>query len=291
MVDNIGLLAAAGLLSGVLAGFLGIGGGTILVPIMVRLGFTPIEAVATSSLAILVTSVTGSIQNWRMGFLDLRKVLLLGFPALVTAQLGVWLANVFPPYALLAGFGILLISNVYLVGLRKRVVAQRSQQESLQASSETLVEPDADALSDPSSGPAALNRAFAERSTMNPTLARLITGSAAGILAGLFGVGGGIIMVPLQILLLGEGIKTAVQTSLGVIVLTAIAASLGHALNGSVLFDAGLILGLGGLVGVQISTRFLPKLPDQAITFMFRALLTLLSIYIFWQAWASYSAR
>ncbi|HEY9762671.1 MAG TPA: sulfite exporter TauE/SafE family protein, partial [Trichocoleus sp.] len=117
MVDNIGLLAAAGLLSGVLAGFLGIGGGTILVPIMVRLGFTPIEAVATSSLAILVTSVTGSIQNWRMGFLDLRKVLLLGFPALVTAQLGVWLANVFPPYALLAGFGILLSSNVYLVGL------------------------------------------------------------------------------------------------------------------------------------------------------------------------------
>lgn len=291
MTNDIGLLAGAGLISGVLAGFLGIGGGTILVPIMVRLGFTPLEAVATSSLAILVTSVTGSIQNWRMGFLDLRKVLFLGFPALLTAQLGVWLAQIFPSYGLLAGFGILLISNVYLVGLRKRIVAQRSQQESLKASSETLIEPDAEALADLPSGPTTMNGAAAGQPTMNPTLARFITGSAAGILAGLFGVGGGIIMVPLQILLLGEGIKTAVQTSLGVIVLTAIAASIGHALNGSVLFDAGLILGLGGLVGVQISTRFLPKLPDQAITFMFRALLALLSVYIFWQAWNSYLAR
>lgn len=281
MIANVWLLVASGLLSGILAGFLGIGGGTILVPIMVRLGFTPVEAVATSSLAIVVTSMTGSLQNWRMGFLDLKKVMLIGFPSLVTAQLGVLLANVFPDYWLLAGFGVLLLSNIYLVGLRKRVVAQRSQQELLQAPAATPMT--ATAAGDPMR-PVSTAAAL----PLNPTVARLITGGSAGILAGLFGVGGGIIMVPLQILLLGEKIKPAVQTSLGVIVMTAIAACAGHALNGSVLFQAGLILGLGGLLGVQVSTRFLPKLPDQAITFMFRALLALLSVYVFWQAWQSY---
>lgn len=273
MTDNFLVLAAAGLLSGILAGFLGIGGGTILVPIMVRMGYAPVEAVATSSLAIVVTSITGSWQNWRMGFLDLRKVLLLGFPALVTAQLGVFLANVFPPPVLLTGFGLMLISNVYLVGLRQQVVAQSSRQEAAGvASGDRAIAPDP-------SPPA-----------LSPFLARLITGGSAGFLAGLFGVGGGVIMVPLQILLLGEKIKPAVQTSLGVIVITAIAACIGHATTGNVLFQVGLTLGLGGLMGVQVSTRFLPKLPDQVVTLLFRTMLSLLSIYIFWQAWTNYLA-
>lgn len=280
------LLAAAGVLSGVLAGFLGIGGGTILVPIMVRLGFTPVEAVATSSLAIVITSITGSIQNWRMGFLDLKKVLLLGFPALVTAQLGVLLANLFPDYVLLLGFGLLLLSNLYLVGLRKRIEAQKRRQEAQQAGQEILGAPAAQPAVDPTDQTAAQAAPM-----LNPVLARLLTGSSGGLLAGLFGVGGGIIMVPLQILLLGEGVKSAVQTSLGVIVITAIAACTGHALSGNVLFEVGLILGFGGLLGVQVSTQFLHKLSDRDILLMFRTLLGLLSIYVFWQAWQSYLAR
>jgi uncharacterized membrane protein YfcA len=66
---NLVILAAGGLFSGVLAGFLGIGGGTILVPLLVGLGYTPVKAIATSSLAILITSISGSVQNWRMGYL------------------------------------------------------------------------------------------------------------------------------------------------------------------------------------------------------------------------------
>lgn len=281
-MENILILAAVGLLSGILAGFLGIGGGTVLVPIMVQLGFTPVVAVATSSLAILVTSLTGSLQNWRMGYLSPRKVLMLGFPALITAQLGVVLANVFPDHWLLFAFGVLLLSNVYLVGLRKRIVAKKKRQEELSGAPAPEDAAQKDAAKDDASGDSGA-------AVMNPTAARLITGGAAGFLAGLFGVGGGVIMVPLQILLLGEKIKTAVQTSLGVIVITAISACIGHAISGNVRFDAGLMLGFGGLIGVQISTRFLPKLPDQMVSLLFRTMLGLLSIYIFWQAWDAYS--
>ena len=279
-MQDIWVLFAAGLLSGVLAGFLGIGGGTILVPIMVQLGFAPVVAVATSSLTIVVTSLSGSIQNWCMGYLSPRKVVLLGLPALATAQLGVMLANAFPDYGLLFAFGLLLIVNVYLVGLRKRVVAQGPREAHIQSPAQSFAN-DSGATEQGESPPS---------QGMSPSVARLVTGGSAGFLAGLFGVGGGVIMVPLQILLLGEKIKSAVQTSLGVIVITALSASVGHALRGNVRFDAGLLLGLGGLLGVQVSTRFLPKLPDRSVSLLFRGMLGLLAIYIFGQAWAAYRA-
>jgi hypothetical protein len=89
-------------------------------------------------------------------------------------------------------------------------------------------------------------------------------------------------------LLLGEKIKVAIQTSLGVIVITAIAATMGHALKGNVLFGVGLILGMGGLIGAQISTRYLPKLPEKIVSLSFNLLLAVLSVYSFWQAWQKY---
>lgn len=123
---------------------------------------------------------------------------------------------------------------------------------------------------------------------ISPAVARIITGSLAGVLAGLFGIGGGVIMVPLQMLLLRETIKIAIQNSLGVIVITAISASIGHAINGNVLFLPGFILGFGGLIGAQISTRFLPKISDRTISICFRILLVSLAIYMFWQAAVTY---
>lgn len=122
----------------------------------------------------------------------------------------------------------------------------------------------------------------------NPLVSKIGTGGAAGILAGLFGLGGGTIMVPLQMLLLKEEIKVAIQTSLGVIVITALAACTGHALEGNILFVQGLVLGCGGLLGVQMSTRTLPKLPDYTVSLVLRIFLGILSIYIFWEAWINY---
>lgn len=266
------ILAVSGLFAGVLAGFLGIGGGTVLVPLLVTLGFEPVQSVATSSLSIVITALSGSIQNWRMGYLSINRVVGIGFPAVITAQLGVYLANLFPAHWLLFSFGLLLILNVYLVEFRKQITTQKKQEEELQKNHH----PEANSV-------AKIPDKYVKVS------ARIITGSFAGLLAGLFGVGGGVIMVPLQILLLGESIKVAIQTSLGVIVITAISACIGHAVRGNVLLIPGLVLGFGGLLGVQFSTRFLPKLPEKVVSLAFRGLLAILSIYIFWQAWQNYT--
>jgi uncharacterized protein len=331
-ISELLILAAAGLFAGILAGFLGIGGGTVLVPLLVSLNYAPVQAVATSSLSIVITAISGSIQNWRMGYLSLSQVAGIGFPAIITAQIGVYLAGIFPPYLLLVFFGLLLWLNIYLVEVRKRFKEGESgsieresnhvpslainrhlaktqsrtdripvPQELLEMSNQNASPPCGQSTivmgnySDLMSGSVTtyplliLNTSSqlpnSTNVLVNPIFARIATGSAAGLLAGLFGVGGGVIMVPLQILLLGESIKTAIQTSLGVIVITAISATLGHAARGNVLWVVGLILGGGGLLGAQISTRFLPRLPDRVVSLAFRSLLAILSIYVFWQAW------
>lgn len=275
-MGSVGVLLAVGTVAGVLAGFLGIGGGTVMVPVMVALGLSGVEAVGTSTLAILIIALGGSLQNWRMGFLKIQNVLLLGLPSVVTAFVGTALASYSPEYLLLAIFGLFLLVNIYLIGLKKRVVAQASL-------------PAAQAVADPD---ATLSPTQLEPldQPMNPALARILIGGTAGLLAGLFGVGGGVVMVPLQILLLRETIKVAIQTSLGAIVITALSACGWHVLQGNVVPLTGALLGLGGLVGVQGSTRYLPKLSDPIVTLMFRALLAFFAVFFFYRSWTSFAA-
>jgi hypothetical protein len=253
------LLSVGGLLSGILAGLFGIGGAIVTIPLLLTIGAEPVQATATSSLAIIVVTLAGTWQNWQMGLLKLRKVSYLALPALVTAQIGVYLANRFPPYVLLLCYGILLSSNFYLIGLKKRLQRQ----------------------GDP----------IPEKGRKASIIASILgTGGTAGLLAGLLGVSGGIILVPMQMLLLQEPIKVAIQTSLGVSVMAALSACVGHALDGNILWIDGLTLGLGGMLGASIGTRWLPHLPDAVITFSFRVLLGFMSTYIFWRTWLAYSA-
>ncbi|MEO0835767.1 MAG: sulfite exporter TauE/SafE family protein, partial [Cyanobacteria bacterium J06642_3] len=101
LFDNYFILILLGFGAGLLAGVLGLGGGVVLVPMIKALGYSPVQAVATSSLAIILTSASGSWQNWRMGNLDLRKVIFLALPAIFTAQLGAWAAHHVDPSLLL----------------------------------------------------------------------------------------------------------------------------------------------------------------------------------------------
>ncbi|MEO0373346.1 MAG: sulfite exporter TauE/SafE family protein [Cyanobacteria bacterium P01_A01_bin.17] len=247
------LLLLSGLAAGLLAGVLGIGGGVLLVPLLVGFGYPPVQAVGTSTLAILIIAFGGTLQNLRSGYLRLNSILALGLPSIVTAQLGAFCASQVWEPLLLVAFGLLLWVTIYLVDLRKKLARSPSGSKM--------------------------------HPTRNLLFARLTTGGLSGFLAGFFGVGGGVVLVPLQILLVGESMKVAIQTSLGVIMITALSALIGHAIANNVLLTEGLLVGIGGFLGAQISTRFLPKLPEQIVSRLFRSMLALLSVYVFWQAW------
>jgi uncharacterized protein len=290
------ILGTGGLVSGVISGLLGIGGGIVTIPLMIALGYSPVQAIATSSLFIVMTSISGSIQNWLMGYLNFRKIMILGIPAFITTGIGVYFASRIPPYLILAAFGVILVMNIYLIELRKQLVSN-VEPATLNSAVATVIEiPNIaeEIIPATSTLDSAVVMGTESTISMTPDFNSLIytisTGSIAGIMAGLFGLGGGTVMVPLQILLLGEPIKAAIQTSLGVIVITALAAYVGHSFEGNIILVPGLILGFGGILGAQLSTRILPKLPDQMVRLTLRIFLGILAVYVFWESWVNFAA-
>ncbi|MGF1495352.1 MAG: sulfite exporter TauE/SafE family protein [Elainellaceae cyanobacterium] len=268
------LLCLVGIGVGILAALLGIGGGLLMVPILTLWGATPIQAIATSLVGIVLSSTSGTFQNWRTGRLNLERVAILAPPAMLTTELGVWLANALPPNLLLISFAALQVLAIYLVGLKQELKAAVPAQASVGVLT---------GYSNSGKGPA-LPVSKGDRPSHSLNTSDLFktqgVGLVAGVLSGLFGVGGGIIMVPLQMLFLGEGIKDAVRTSLGAITLISVWAVGRHALSGNVLWFAGIALGLGGLLGAQLGARLLPKLPDSWVKVLFRGLLLLLACYM-----------
>jgi uncharacterized protein len=253
------IFGCSGIIIGLLSGLVGIGGGTILLPLLVNLGYSPAQGVATSSLVIVLTTCSSCWRNWKNGGFNLEKISFLATAAMVTAPLGVVLSAKIPDFLLLLTFGIFLIVNIFLASIRKNLKHQVK------------------------------NPAYAKKIYIYP--GRILTGVISGFLAGLFGIGGGAIMVPLQMLLLGENIKIAVQTSIGVILITSIFNFLIYLRQGDVSFSAGLILGLGGLCGAQISSYYLPQVSDQIIGLIFNAILVILAANMFWQSGFSYGSN
>lgn len=234
---------------GIIAAVLGIGGGLVIVPILNLLGATPLQATATSLVGVFLGAVSATVQNYFSGSLDFKLAIYLALPALLTTELGVGLANVLPPRYLLLSFAVLLIAAIFLIDLKKRQLS-----------------PDR------------------ERSP-SPSWRLYLIGAVAGILSGWLGVGGGLVMVPLQVLWLGQNIKDAIRSSLGAITVIALWGVASHGVKGNILWKEGLLLGSGSVIGGQIGAKLLPQLPDRVVTQMFRGLLVVMAIYMISKAW------
>ena len=249
------LLLVLGTCTGTLSGLLGIGGGLLMVPALTMFGVPLVQATATSLVGVFLSSVSGSLRNLRMKELNWRVSLVLAAFGIFTAQGGAWLGDRIPDHWLSLSFAGLLLLTIYLMNLRQSLKSRHAINAELPTESKLASNPIRYA---PTAG----------------------IGLLVGLLSGLFGVGGGLVMVPLQMLLLNEPIKSAVRTSLGAIVAIAVSALAQHAWNGNVLWIPGLCLGLGGIVGAQIGTRLLPRFPDRTVSLTFRYTLIILAVYM-----------
>lgn len=325
------ILWYSGILIGLLSGLVGIGGGTILLPLLINLGYSPIQSVSTSSLVISLTTLSSCIQNYRMGHFDLRRIVFLATPTVIIAPLGVYFSSKVPAFILLICFGIFLAINILLANIRKNLHQKQNNQLENEIKNENKIGVDhiQQNVTQRLESTASLDKLFSleEIATIHErrgrvatsfldkkylrdgnqnnnqgseyysksfkyhtSLARLITGAISGFLAGIFGIGGGAIMVPMQMLLLKENIKIAIQTSLGVIFITSISNLLIYAQQGSIEILTGLTLGFGGLCGAQVGSYYLPKLANKTVNFIFNLILAILSANMFWQAGIKYCA-
>jgi uncharacterized protein len=234
--------------AGVLAGLTGGGGGMFFVPVLIFAGLPVVEALATSNLGILITSASGTLTNVRQGLVPWRRVLWLGIPAIVLAPLGAWIAFHLPGDLLILGFILLNLTNIVLTA-RKPAVDE-----------------------------------YASIGRTPTPLQYTATGGSGGLLAGLFGIGGGLIVVPLQILWLSTPIRIAARASLAVIMLSSAAAVIGHSVvDGGIHWRTGIVLGIGGVIGAPLGALLLRRISPTAATRILQLVLLGVSITLAWQ--------
>jgi len=110
------------------------------------------------------------------------------------------------------------------------------------------------------------------------SLKLMAIGTAAGLFSGLFGVGGGTVIVPLLILWLAYGEHEATGTSLAAIVLIAAAGAATQGAYGNIHVADGLLIGIPALAGVVVGTSLQQRVPGRTVSFLFAALMVIVAV-------------
>ncbi len=247
---NAFLLLGLGGIVGILSGMFGVGGGFLMTPLLFFIGIPPAVAVATEANQIVASSFSGVLAHLKRKTVDLRMGTVLLIGGLIGAALGVQLFN-----ALRAiGQVDLLVRLSYVVFLG--IIGGLMFVESLNAirKSKTGVPPKRKRHNWIHNLPFKMK--FRTSGLYISVIPPLLVGVFVGILAAIMGVGGGFIMVPAMIYLLGMPTKVVVGTSLFQIIFVTAFTTLLHATtNFTVDMVLAVLLLVGGVVGAQVGAR------------------------------------
>ncbi len=200
---------------GALSGFFGIGGGTVLVPVLLLMGFGMKDAVGISVMQMVFSSIYGSWLNLKKGSLVLGEGLFVGFGGFAGGYLSGYLAPCIPDRVL----QIVFVAFVVFALLKMHF--------------STLREEDSES-----------------RTLPRPILFSI--GAAIGTVAISIGVGGAIVLIPVLSGLLHYPVKKAVSAGLFFVVFSSVAGLLGRLMHGEIELFNGFLVGTGSLAGVWV---------------------------------------
>jgi uncharacterized membrane protein YfcA len=248
---NLFLLLGLGGVVGFLSGIFGVGGGFLLTPLLIVIGIPPPVAVGTQAPQILASSFSGMLAHMRRGNVDVRIGLVLAIGGLVGSVLGVWL------FGLLRRLGQidLAISLAYVLFLG--TIGALMLAESVRAWMRVRARPGALTKRHRHLWLHGLpfKLRFHRSRLYISALMPLGLGVVAGILVAVMGVGGGFMLVPAMIYLIGMPTAVVIGTSLFQISVVTAATTLLHAAsNRTVDVFLALALIVGGVVGAQLGS-------------------------------------
>ena len=248
---NVFLLLGLGGAIGFLSGMFGVGGGFLMTPLLIFLGVPPTVAVGTGTNLIVASSVSGMMAHWRRGNVDFRMGALLFSGGIGGSWLGVWLFKALRE----AGQIDLVISLSYVVFLT--VVGSLMGAESVRAALRRNTRRRRKAHQHNWFHGLPFKLRFRRSKLYVSALPPIIVGFLMGLLAAFMGVGGGFIMIPVMIYLIGMPTSVVVGTSLFGIVVVSTVSSFAHAVqNHNVDIILALLLAVGAVIGAQYGSRF-----------------------------------
>ncbi len=249
---NVFILLGMGGGVGFLSGLFGVGGGFLMTPLLIFSGVPPVVAVATEANQIVASSVSGALAHWRRGNVDFKMGLVLLSGGVVGSTLGVWLFSLLRElgqvdlvirlsYVVFLGTigGLMLVESLRTIrrqrkpGGPRRKLHQHNWMHGLP-----------------------FKMRFRRSKLYISALLPFSIGILVGILSAIMGVGGGFIMVPAMIYMLGMPTSVVVGTSLfQIIFVTANVTFLQSWQNQTVDIMLALVLLVGGVIGAQLGTR------------------------------------
>lgn len=310
--------ALVGVLIGVASGLLGIGGGTVMVPIFrLAFGMSATMSTATSLFAIIPTSVSGAISHVKGKTCIPALGIAAGLGGACLSPVGVWLAQLSPDWlvmlaaALIIGYSAI---NMFKKAFKLRpagqpaagadAAASPSTQSSgapegsrtevrvasatarISGTGETLADPSATGGSSAAASLTSSGGQAASASSDDSPLSRkqLLQGVAIGLIAGLasgyVGVGGGFIMVPLMLSIIGIPMRKASGTSLIAVMILAIPGVIEQGIIGNINYLAGIAIVIGTIPGAVIGAKLVTKVPERTLRLLFGCFLIVAAVML-----------
>ncbi len=213
-------IALAGLIVGGISGFFGVGGGTILVPILLYLGFDIKEAIGISVIQMVFSSLFGSYLNYKRGTLKVSDTIFFGIGGAIGAMGSGYIVHHLSSKTL----SYLFLSVVIFAIYRFFQANELSDKEPIE------------------------NRAL-----------YLFIGLMIGLFATSIGIGGALLLTPIMVGFLHHDLKSAVSTALFFVIFSSISGLISLSSYGHIDFKNGVIIGLASLMGVYIGIHLAHK--------------------------------
>jgi uncharacterized membrane protein YfcA len=250
---NVFLLLGMGVIVGFLSGLFGIGGGFLLTPLLIFIGVPHAVAVSTHANQLIAASSSGAIAHWRRKSVDVRMGLVMLLGGVVGSTLGVWLFKVLSKIGQIEL--VISLSYVIVLGLVGLLMLFEGGWAMLRRHRQVPPKPRA------GRHPywvrvLPLKMRFYRSRIYISALVPFAVGTFVGVLVAIMGVGGGFIMVPAMIYLLGMPTAVVTGTSLfQIVIITANVTFLQALTTQTVDVVLALTLMIGGVLGAQVGTR------------------------------------
>lgn len=247
MIDQIGIILL-GFAAGILGSMIGLGGGIVVVPVLTFFGFSPTLAASNSLFAAFSNAVGSTISYSRQKRIEYSLGFKLGLLSIPGTILGAYVSSDVTPGIFKILFGLVLVSSAFYIFLRKKF----------------------------------------ETTKKNLTIQMIIFVIAAsffaGIISSFFGIGGGIVFVPLMVVGIGLTMKKAAPTSQFILLFASLSGIVVHSMLGHPDFLQAGLLSSGAFVGGIIGARISLDIKERSLQILVSVIILIAAIKLFFDS-------
>ena len=264
------ILIAIGLIAGTFGSVVGLGGGVIMVPALLFVNSFGLfkysvehqNAVAISLMAMIFIAISSTLYNYKQKKVDVKSGLFFFLASGPAAILGSFINKYIELKQFYILFGIVMLIITYLLSRQKKMKPKHIKWDVMREYVD--------------------NKGIHYEYGYNRLVSFIITG-IAGMLSGLFGIGGGTILVPMMVILFHFPPHVATATSMFIIILSASTGSISHIFLGNVIFTYVLFIGAGAYIGGRLGAYINTRMSSQALINFLRIMIVVVALQMIYK--------